>query len=174
MWKTIASKFFHFLLTFVEDYASSLFLFIVFIGMFLQVVLRYLFKHPSPELFEVTQYAFPWGVLLGAAYAQRHRDHIRFNIIYEKLPRKVQLLLDLVFDLLILGLFVFALPSVLRQTFWYGMLRSEVLGIPWNYLVFCLPLFLILIIIHNAIFIYRGIREFLTGKITPPEEKPWA
>jgi TRAP-type C4-dicarboxylate transport system permease small subunit len=49
----------------LEVHGSTLFLFTIFITMFLQVVLRYLFNKPSPALFEVTQYAFPWGTLLG-------------------------------------------------------------------------------------------------------------
>jgi TRAP-type C4-dicarboxylate transport system permease small subunit len=157
----------------LEVHGSTLFLFTIFITMFLQVVLRYLFNKPSPALFEVTQYAFPWGTLLGAACAQRYRDHIRFNILYDKFPKRVRLVIDVIFDFAIVGLFALSMPEVFHQTFWYYMLRSEVLDIPWTYLVFCLPLFLILVIIHNLVHIYHAIREIITGIPYQPEAKPW-
>ncbi|RKX50869.1 MAG: TRAP transporter small permease [Thermotoga sp.] len=157
----------------VEIHLSSIFLFAVFATMFLQVWLRYIFRMPSPQLYEITQYSFVWTVLLGAAFAHRYRDHIRFNIIYEKLPRKMQLVIDIVFDLLMVVLFSISLKPIFRQAFWYHMIRSEVLGIPWTYLVLCLPLFLIFVIGHNIVFLYYEFRELFTGKPMKTEEKPW-
>jgi len=169
----VAKKILKTVVDIVEQHLSSIFLFSVFISMFFQVWLRYIFKMPSPELYEITLYSFAWAVLLGAAYAHRYRDHIRFNIIYEKLPRKAQLVIDIVFDALLTILFTISLRPVFRQAFWYHMIRSEVLGIPWTYLVFCLPLFIILVIGHNVIFLYYEIRELFTGKPMNLEEKPW-
>lgn len=162
-----------FLMDVIEIHGSALFLLTVFTTMFLQVIARYLLRNPSPELFEVTQYAFPWGVLLGAACAQRYRDHIRFNILYDKLPRRARLGIDIVFDSAITALFVLSLRPVFYQAFWYHMLRSEVLEIPWTYLVFCLPIFLILVIIHNLTYLYHAIRELVMGKPGKPAVKPW-
>lgn len=161
------------LLNALELHGSSLFLFTLFITMLLQVIFRYLLKKPSPELFEITQYSFPWGVLLGAACAQRYRDHIRFNILYNKFPKKARLVIDVIFDMAVVVLFAFSMRTVLHQTFWYSMLRSEVLDIPWTYLVFCLPLFLVLVIIHNLVHIYHAIREIARDVPHSPEAKPW-
>lgn len=157
----------------LEIHGSALFLFTVFLTMFLQVVFRYLLNKPSPALFEVTQYAFPWGVFLGAACAQRYRDHIRFNILYDKLPKRARLVIDVIFDAAVVCLFTLSMPTVLRQIFWYHMLRSEVLNIPWTYLVFCLPLFLALVIVHNLVYIYYAIRELITGIPSKVGRKPW-
>ncbi len=171
--RRLIRKLFSTLLDFIEIHGSTLFLFTVLLTMFGQVVARYLLKKPSPELFEITQYAFPWGVLLGAACAQRYRDHIRFNILYDKLPRKARLAIDVVFDLAIIVLFTISLPTVIRQMIWYRILRSEVLNIPWTYLVVCLPLFMVLVIIHNVTHLYSGLRELATGIPRKPMRRPW-
>ncbi|MDI6863864.1 MAG: TRAP transporter small permease, partial [Pseudothermotoga sp.] len=71
---------------------------ILFLSMFSQVVLRYVFRHPSPEAFEISSYSFVWSVLLGAALANRYKNHIKFDIIYNKFPRKAQIVTDVFFD----------------------------------------------------------------------------
>lgn len=157
----------------VEIHIPSILLFAFTLSMFLQVLLRYVFKFPSPELYEITSYSFVWTVLLGAAYAHRYRDHLRFNIIYEKLPRKAQLVVDIAFDSLITVLFIISLKPILKQTFWYHIIRTEVLGIPWTYLVICLPIFMILVVYHNIVFIYYEIRELIKGIPINLEGKPW-
>ncbi|PLV59051.1 TRAP transporter small permease [Thermotoga sp. KOL6] len=157
----------------LEIHLPSILLFTFTISLFLQVLLRYVFKFPSPELYEITSYCFVWTVLLGAACAHRYRDHLRFNIIYEKLPRKVQLVIDITFDSFITILFIISLKPILKQTFWYHLIRSEVLGIPWTYLVISLPVFMILVIYHNISYVYYGIRELITGVPAKTEGKPW-
>lgn len=171
--KRVLRKLGKFVLDAVEIHGSALFLCTLCFTMFLQVVFRYLLKHPSPDLFEVTQYSFPWGVLLGAACAQRYRDHMRFNILYERFPNKLRLLLDVFFDLAMVGFFAYSLPPILRQTLWYHMLRSEVLGIPWTYLVFCLPIFMVLVILHNVVHVWRALQEIIGGRPRQVEAKPW-
>jgi len=166
-------KFLKVLVDVFEKHLSSIMLFILFASMFIQVILRYFFNMPSPELFEISTYSFVWTVLLGAAFASRYRDHIRFNIIYEKFPRKVQLIVDIFFDTFFNLLLLISLYPVLRQSFWYKIIRSEVLNIPWTYLVICLPIAMVLIIVHNSIFIYKAIIELIKRKHVDVEEKPW-
>lgn len=140
----------------LQIHVPAISIFILFLSMFLQVILRYGFKHPSPELFEISSYTFVWTVLLGAALANRFRNHIKFDIIYNKFPKKIQLLIDIVFDSLFCFLLLISLSPVIKQAIWYRIIKSEVLGIPWTYLVICLPLMMILIVIQNIISIYKN------------------
>jgi TRAP-type C4-dicarboxylate transport system, small permease component len=82
----------------LEVHVPAISIFVLFLSMFLQVILRYGFKHPSPELFEISSYTFVWTVLLGAALANRYRNHIKFDIIYNKLPQKARIVIDILFD----------------------------------------------------------------------------
>lgn len=145
----------------LEIHVPAVSIFVLFLSMFLQVVLRYGFKHPSPELFEISSYTFVWTVLLGAALANRYKNHIRFDIVYNKLPRKAQLIIDIVFDSLFSILLLISLFPVVKQSIWYRIIKSEVLGIPWTYLVICLPLMMILITIQNGLSVYRNVLELL-------------
>ncbi|MGB9821782.1 MAG: TRAP transporter small permease [Pseudothermotoga sp.] len=145
----------------LEIHVPAVSIFVLFLSMFLQVVLRYGFKHPSPELFEISSYTFVWTVLLGAALANRYKNHIRFDIVYNKLPRKARLIIDIVFDSLFSILLLISLFPVVKQSIWYRIIKSEVLGIPWTYLVICLPLMMILITIQNGLSVYRNVLELL-------------
>ena len=166
-------KLFLWLIDLVEVHFASIILFTLFLSMFLQVILRYVFNYPSPALFEISGYSFIWVVFLGAPLARRYRAHIRFNILYEKLPRKAQLVIELIMDIIFNGGMFIALFPVLENFGWYKFLRSDVLRIPWTYLILCFPIFIFLILLHNSVWIYRGLKELITGKASEMEEKPW-
>ncbi len=154
----------------IQVHVPAISILILFLSMFLQVILRYGFKHPSPELFEISSYTFVWTVLLGAALANRFRNHIRFDVIYSKLSKKIQLLTDIVFDGLFSFLLLISLSPVIRQALWYRIIKSEVLGIPWTFLVICLPLMMVLIIIQNIVSIYKNISVLLKKTTKVAEE----
>ncbi|HEY8542628.1 MAG TPA: TRAP transporter small permease [Pseudothermotoga sp.] len=154
----------------LEIHIPAVSIFVLFLSMFLQVVLRYGFKHPSPELFEISSYTFVWTVLLGAALANRYRNHIKFDIIYNKLPQKIRIIIDILFDSLFNVLLVISLFPVIKQSIWYRIIKSEVLGIPWTYLVICLPLMMILITFQNSISIYKNIITLLKKDTNNMEE----
>lgn len=141
--------------------------------MFMQVLLRYVFRHPSPEAFEISSYSFVWSVLLGAALANRYKNHIRFDILYNKLPRKVQIVIDIFFDAFFSLLLIISLRPIVSQALWYRIIKSEVLGIPWTYLTLCLPIAMLLMIADNFRFIILNLRELIFNKPLKLEERPW-
>lgn len=157
----------------VQIHLPAVCVLILFSSMFMQVLLRYVFRHPSPEAFEISSYSFVWSVLLGAALANRYKNHIRFDILYNKLPRKIQIVIDIFFDAFFSLLLIISLEPILSQALWYRIIRSEVLGIPWTYLTLCLPMAMVLMIIDNSIFIFLNLRELLRGKPFKLEERPW-
>lgn len=146
---------------------------ILFSSMFMQVLLRYVFRHPSPEAFEISSYSFVWSVLLGAALANRYKNHIRFDILYNKLPRKVQIVIDIFFDAFFSLLLIISLRPIVSQALWYRIIKSEVLGIPWTYLTLCLPIAMLLMIADNFRFIILNLRELIFNKPFKLEERPW-
>ncbi|MEN3008975.1 TRAP transporter small permease [Pseudothermotoga sp.] len=146
---------------------------LLFSSMFVQVLLRYVFRHPSPEAFEISSYSFVWSVLLGAALANRYRNHIKFDILYNKFPRKVQIIVDIIFDSFFSALLTISLKPIVSQALWYRIIKSEVLGIPWVYLTLCLPIAMLLMIIDNCRFIFLNLRELIFNKPFKLEEKTW-
>lgn len=154
----------------LEVHIPAISIFVLFLSMFLQVILRYGFKHPSPELFEISSYTFVWTVLLGAALANRYKNHIKFDIIYNKLSRKAKLIIDIVFDSMFSVLMAVSLFPVIKQSIWYRIIKSEVLGIPWTYLTICLPLMMVLIIVQNSLSIYKNAIELFKKTTEKTEE----
>lgn len=142
-------------------------------SMFLQVVLRYGFKHPSPELFEISSYSFVWAVLLGAALANKYKNHIKFDVIYNKFSQKAKCIIDIIFDSLFSILLVISLFPVIKQSIWYRIIRSEVLGIPWTYLVICLPIMMALITVQNVASVYKNFRKLIEKRTEKTEESQW-
>jgi TRAP-type C4-dicarboxylate transport system permease small subunit len=157
----------------VQIHVPAVCVLILFSSMFAQVLLRYVFRHPSPEAFEISSYSFVWSVLLGAALANRYKNHIKFDIIYNKFPRKAQIVTDIVFDLFFSTLLIISLKPIVSQALWYRIIRSEVLGIPWTYLTLCLPIAMVLMIIDNFRFIFLNLRELFFKKPYKMEERPW-
>jgi TRAP-type C4-dicarboxylate transport system permease small subunit len=161
------------IMDFCEFYFSAACFGMLFLSLFLQVVLRYLFRYPSDVLYEISGFSFVWVVYLGGLCAWRYNDHMRFSAVYEKLPRKLQLALEIIFNLFFTVLLIICLGPILQDFSRLRLIKSTVLNISWLYLYVFFPLFIVFVIIHNGRFIYRDSRELFTGKILTREEKPW-
>jgi TRAP-type C4-dicarboxylate transport system permease small subunit len=161
------------ILNIIEFHIAPIFLALLFLSMVFQVILRYVFNYPSPELFEISQYSFIWVIFLGAPLARRFGSHIRFNILYEKFPRRVQLIFDLIFDSFFSIVLIITFFPIWDDILFYKFIRSNVLKIPWTYLLLCFPIFMILMFIHNLIWIYKNGRELFTEKKPDKEVEPW-
>ena len=161
------------LVDFLEIHFNAFIFITLFLSMVMQVFMRYVLNMPSPLLHEITMYSFVWTVYLSSAFARRYRSHIRFNIIYDILPRKVQLILDLIFDLFVSILFGISFIPVVKMLISYSFIESHILKISWTYLFTVFPIFMILILIHNARFIWWELLELIKGRTPPKEEKEW-
>lgn len=166
-------KFLYSIPEFIETKGGVFFLGLLFLSLFLQVVLRYVFNNPSPELFEIGQYAFIWTIFLGAPYARKFDAHIKFDIIYSKLPPRAKLVLQIVFDVFFSVVLLVTFIPVFKDVLFYKIIKSEVLRIPWTYLFMCFPIFMILMFTHNTIWIVRNVMELVTGKKFKREVEPW-
>jgi len=161
-------------LNLIESWGGIFFLGILFLSLFFQVVLRYLFNFPSPLLFEMAQYSFIWTIFLGAPYARKFDAHIKFDIVSLKFPRKVQLIIQILFDLFFSIILIVMLKPVFEDLMFYRIIRTQIMKIPWTYAFMCFPLFMILTLIHNVIWIVKNFIELFFGKTISKEVEPWA
>jgi len=152
--------------------AVFIFLILIF-SVVIQVFSRYVLNQPLPGLFELSIYSFVWAIYLGAPLAKRYREHIRFDILCQKFSRKLQLIIEIGFDVLTnIVLLILFVPTI-EYTTWSYKIKSSALRIPWTYLLVCFPIFIGLIFIHNCIWIYRYIQEFRGKKVPTEEVPPW-
>jgi len=74
----------------------------------------------SNAYLEMQWYLFSLVFLLGAAYALKHDDHVRVDVLYTRLPKRAQLWVDLVGTVVLLVPFAIfsiwaAIPTVLNS-----------------------------------------------------------
>jgi TRAP-type C4-dicarboxylate transport system permease small subunit len=158
---------------FFEIYLAVAVFSLLLLSVFIQVFMRYVLDMPSPQLFEVSIYSFVWVIYLGGALATRYDQHMRFDLIYRALKRKVRLIVDVVFDLFTNGvLFLLVVPSF-RYTIQVYPIKASALRIPWTFLLIVYPVFVVLVIVHNFLSVYYNLRELATTKTRPEEALPW-
>jgi TRAP-type mannitol/chloroaromatic compound transport system permease small subunit len=85
------------------------------------VTLRYLFRAPTAWAYEISWMTYAAFFVLGGAYTLVEEGHISVDILFRKLPNRVQLYLKAIFLLVLLLPFVFiilryAIPWALHST----------------------------------------------------------
>jgi len=126
----------------LEEYIAGMLLLIMAILVFLQVVMRYLFHSPFSWSDEIAIYCMVWSVYLSASWAVRERKHIRVMNFIHLFPKKIQLALITMSDLIWLAcsLFIFWQAILLERSLWNLQYESPVLEIDqkWPYLIIAL------------------------------------
>jgi TRAP-type C4-dicarboxylate transport system permease small subunit len=100
-----------------EEILSGLFMVLMFLATFANVVARYFFNSPILWAEEFSRYAFIWVVFLGAVVCTKHKRHIGIDSVVKALPSHVQLWANLAADLLTLALMVIII--------WYGWILTR-------------------------------------------------
>ncbi len=88
-------------------------LILLILNVFVDVVMRYMFNDVSIAMQEMEWHLFSAMFMLGISYSLRHNGHVRVDIIYERLSRQKQAIIN------IAGVLVFLLPFTLLVTY-YG------------------------------------------------------
>jgi len=88
-------------------YAAAGLVFVMIFPTTVDVILRYVFNAPLPEMFQLTEFMMVGVVYLAIAYVQQLKDHIKIEIATQWLPQKAQDVLDL-FGCLV-GLLIFTI-----------------------------------------------------------------
>lgn len=150
---------------------------VIFVTLFFSIVIqifsRYVLNRPLPALFELSIYSFVWTIFLGAPLAKRYKKHLRFDILYQKFPKRLQSITEIAFDTLTNVVLLIILVPIVKYTAWSYEIKASVLRIPWTYLLLCFPIFIVLLFIHNSVWIYYHVRVLLGKKPPPSETWPW-
>ncbi len=109
------------------------------VSVFLQVLIRFVFKYPLPWTEEVSRIAFVYAIFLGAAIAVRQKTHLNVDFVLVVLPTPVARAVKLVGTLLV-GIFLVFMT-------WQGMVFVQATGvqvtpvmqIPFRYLYLIIP-----------------------------------
>lgn len=135
-------KTFHKVWRAVEEISAGTFFFGGITLIFYGVIMRYGFNSPKAWVEEVVRYVIIWGVFLGFAIALRHNQHIQVDLLYDKMPPKLQKLVDL-FATIVSIFFCLAYTYygyvLVEARFHSGMVSLDV-GIPMWIVYLILPI----------------------------------
>jgi len=94
------------------EYLMALSLAVMFLAVFVNVLLRYLFSSGFAESEELSRLLFVWLIFLGATLAVGKNAHIGFDLVQSKLPETLRSICFFFSRMLMLyGLYLFLLGS---------------------------------------------------------------
>ena len=128
------------------------------IVLILQVFSRYVLGKPLTWSEELARYIFIWIAFIGASYGVKNHLHIEMEVIFKLLPKKVQLILQVVFNLIAIGCFAYLIPGAILYTTQQTTIESPILPIPMSYVVISVPIGCVLVILRIILDTIRVIR----------------
>lgn len=157
-------KIFTFLFDFLELYLPMLMFVMVFV-LYLMMIGGRLLGTKIGKYFELCQIAFIWCGVLSASFGGRSGDHITFSIVYDKCSERVQRILRIVGDIIIIAVFVILIPYSFESIDFLSIKKSDMVRIPFNIIFAPFMSFLILTVVHYSVQLYKDIRGcFKSGK----------
>jgi len=109
------------------------------VSVFLQVLIRFVFKYPLPWTEEVSRLAFVYSIFVGAAIAVREKTHLNVDFLLVVLPAGLARALKLVGTVLV-GIFLAVMTwqgiVFVRAT---GVQVTPVMQVPFRYLYLVIP-----------------------------------
>lgn len=132
---------------------------LLFLGMFgaflIQIFMRYVVGYPMGWTDELSVLLFIWAVFLANAFILNDSEHIRFNLIFHKLPLQVKRLVTIATSAIFVGLMLAALPVFVDYLDFLKIQRTAILQIPCNWAYSCFLIFILLACLHFIIKIIR-------------------
>ncbi len=140
-------------------YALTLLSVILTVSVFLQVLIRFVFKYPLPWTEEVARIAFVYCVFIGATIAVRQNSHLHVDALLVVLPKKVASALVFL-GMLLVGVFLVSVTwqgiVLVRAT---GVQMTPVMQVPFKHLYLILPIsgaLMLLFLAANMLALLRG------------------
>ena len=120
-------------------YALTLLAVILTVSVFLQVLIRFVFKYPLPWTEEVARIAFVYCIFVGATIAVRDNSHLNVDFLLVALPGKAARALVLL-GMVLVGVFLAFVTwqgiVLVRAT---GVQMTPVMQVPFKYLYLIVP-----------------------------------
>ena len=156
-------KTYRLLLKLIEEVIPALSILLIIGVLIIQVFMRTVFRISYTELYELSIWGYIWLLYLGAAYAARLEEHVKLDILYEKFSFRGQKIIDTIFNLFVVGIFLRLFWPVWQYLWFVRRIQTHTLQWSWTVVFFPFIVFFALIIIHNLEFVYRDIKAIIKG-----------
>lgn len=120
-----------------------------------QVFFRYVLNNPLIWSEELARYLFIWLTLLGLGYNIRTENNISMTLLYNKMPRRLQVAVDFLPDLIAIVLFTCLIPTAVSYFLSQRLILSSAMKLPLGFLAVSVPLSFSLVVIQAMIHLVR-------------------
>jgi TRAP-type C4-dicarboxylate transport system permease small subunit len=118
---------------------------------FLQVLFRYVLDAPLDWSEEMSTFAFAWMALLGASVGLRYDEHPRLDIVFARLPPRVQKITKMFINFSILFMLIILFVYGLKLTLAMKMQSTAALGYSVSFVYMVLPVSAFIMLIHVVV-----------------------
>lgn len=155
----------------LSGYASGVLILASMLIICYGVVLRYMLGASTVWQTELAVYFLMFAAFVGGAYGLKHGDHVKLDVVVNRLPGRAQLLVNLVAAAL--GFLFVAIIGVLSFELWWdavqtGRRSSTAWNIPLGYPYFMLPLGMTLMALQYLVIAAEILRRFISGEASGP------
>ena len=140
---------------------------VLFVFYFILILMRYFFGKSIGWMYETMYIVFAWSTVLSAAYGSRKNDAISFNVVYDTLSPKMKRVFNIVSDGILVALFVYSIPALMRGLKAQAMTKTATMKIPNNIVFFPFVIFVVLMILYHGVDLIRSVMWL----IKPPAEE---
>jgi TRAP-type C4-dicarboxylate transport system permease small subunit len=117
----------------IEKYIPVFSFVVMFVVFILQVVFRYIIRHPLTWSMEVIVIGFVWTVVFGACYTMRKKSHVKFTMIYDRLPPVPAALIRMLGNIIIVVTFIGLVMATYKYSLFIGFQKTAVFRISYTF-----------------------------------------
>ena len=153
------------------DIISGVAMALIFLVVFFNVVLRYVFNAGFAWAVEAAQFAYVLVCLTGLIAATRDQSHFAVTLITERVPKSVRLCLFLLRDVVEIVCTIWLFRGAIQMM---GVLKNTIspaIGLPWALNYYFLLGTTILMLFYEVCCLVKDIMSFFTGKQAQEEKK---
>ncbi len=130
----------------------------MFICFLLQIAFRYLLNRPLGWTEEVTVLCWLWVVLWCAAFVVPDNEEIRFDLVYDAVPKRVRRTFTVISSTALVVLLAISLPATWRYVIFMKREHSAYLQMRFDYLYSIYLIFAVACIVKHAQLAWSAIK----------------
>lgn len=110
---------------------------------------------------ELTRFLLVWLSMLGSAVLLRRDDHIRLDLLADRLPARAQAALSLLLRLLVLAFLVVLVQQSWAAALARGATRAPALGLSMTWPYLAIPVAAVLMVLVTVVSLWGDLRRLL-------------
>jgi C4-dicarboxylate transporter, DctQ subunit len=135
---------------------------LMFCAFIAQVVFRYVLGLPLAWSEELCNFLWLWGILWGAAVVMRNHEDIRFDMLYNLLPRRLQRAFTVFASIAIVLLLALSLPATWSYVSFMNVEKSAAMGLRMSWVYGLYVVFVLAMCVRHAGIAFNAVRNRLT------------